>query len=164
MNAIKFTIISLPLLLSGCSSLNIKEKTLRNSIIAGAIGYKIGEQKDTNKNANAALYSSLMALGAAGISLYYFDPDQEIEKQKNEVQSIRKKLDDFQNPKIISISPSFPTGKVPEKYRRMIQPGEWKVYDIDEWVDDGENRLIHQDKIMELTPPSLRPVSDSIKK
>ena len=40
----------------------------------------------------------------------------------------------------------------------MINPGEWKIYALDQWIEAGENQLIHQDKIMELIPPSLVPV------
>ena len=39
----------------------------------------------------------------------------------------------------------------------MINPGEWKIYALDQWIEDSENKLIHQDKMMELIPPSLIP-------
>lgn len=157
MNANKLLCLSLASILAGCSNLKTKEKVVVNSFAAGAAGYKFGEQKETNKNSNALLYGSIFALGASIASVYFYDPDVEKEKYRAESEELKKKLDQFQNPRLVVETNSFQTGKVPLKYKNMIEPGSWKIYEIDEWVEDGENRMIHQDKLMELTPPLLKP-------
>lgn len=157
MSANKILCVGLATILSGCSSLKTKEKVVLNSVVAGAVGYKYGEQKESNKNSNALLYGSMLALGASIASVYFYDPEIEIEKYRAESADLKKKLDEFQNPRLVVETNSFQTGKVPPKYKNMIEPGSWKIYEIDEWVEDGENRLIHQDKLMELTPPLLKP-------
>ncbi|MBL7557609.1 MAG: hypothetical protein JNM24_17400 [Bdellovibrionaceae bacterium] len=157
MSATKILSLALTITLFGCSSLSTKEKVVLNSTIAGAAGYTYGEHKETNKNSNALLYGSMFALGASIASIYFFDPDSEKEKYRTESIELKKKLDEFQNPRLVVETNSFQTGKVPLKYKNMIEPGSWKIYEIDEWVEDGENRLIHQDKLMELTPPLLKP-------
>ncbi|MFN9066691.1 MAG: hypothetical protein ACK5V3_05640, partial [Bdellovibrionales bacterium] len=92
-------------------------------------------------------------------SVYKNDPDLEIEKYKNQTTSLRKQLDELTNPVLEKQLPGTLSGKVPDKYKNLIEPGEWRIYSINQWIEDGENRLIHQDKVMELIPPSLKPVA-----
>lgn len=145
----------------GCST--VKGKIYRDMAIGAAVGLALGQNEEKYKNANSLMYAGSFAAGAAAISLLINDPDQEIEKIRKETLQIKSELDQVLNPTLTNQFPGTLNGKIPAKYKGLIQPGEWKIYALDQWVEDGENRMVHQDKIMELIPPSLRPVQSKIK-
>ncbi len=125
--------------------------------LAGSAGVAYGYSQSDYKGTQAALYGSLAAAIAAVTTLYFEDPDKEEIKLRNEVKSLKAKLDQINEPKLIGMQPAIIGARIPEKYKSLIQPGEWRVYEMDEWVEESENRIIHQDKVMELVPPSLNP-------
>lgn len=127
--------------------------------IGAAAGVLIAQSKEQNKTGYSLMYGGLGASAGALYSLYKNDPDLEVEKYKNQTASLRRQLDEITNPVLEKQLPGTLSGKVPEKYKNLIEPGEWRIYSINQWIEDGENRLIHQDKVMELIPPSLKPVA-----
>ena len=144
------------LFLSSCA-VTPKEKIIQNILIGTAVGFIAGQSRDQNKLANGILYA-----GAAGTitgigAVYYSDMDSESKRIKEENQKMRAELEKAFSPALVHQTSGMMNSKIPDKYRSMINPGEWKVYSLDQWVEDGENRLIHQDKMMELIPPTLKP-------
>lgn len=164
MNAIKSVTIGLFLiLLSGCAT-TTKEKIVRNTIFASVIGGSIGAAKQEHKTANTIMYGASAGLVTALASLFYYDPDKELESLRKTTSKLRDEMEEFDNG-IKSRRSGFTTNygpalnsleKLPEEYRRMINPGQWSVSEIDQWVDGGEGRLIHQDKMLELKPATLK--------
>lgn len=151
-----FTLLSLTI---GCAH-TTKEKVFQNMLIAGATGVVIGQQKEDYKTTYSTMYGGMAAAIAAAVTLYINDPDKESDKLREEIRSMKVQMDQIGEPRLASQTPATFGAKVPSKYRSMINPGEWRVYEINQWIDDGDNRLIHQDKIMELIPPSLKPSSN----
>ncbi|QDK37923.1 hypothetical protein [Bdellovibrio sp. NC01] len=149
-------LISTIAFLSGCATTST-EKVYQNMILAGTAGAIYGATKPEYKTTQSVMYGAVGAAVAAAVTLYFEGPDKEEIKLRQEVQSLKARLDQFTEPKVISQGPATFGARIPEKYRAMVNPGEWKVYSMDEWVDDGENRIVHQDKAMELIPPSLIP-------
>lgn len=150
----KFILIPLVTAIGGCTS--IKEKVLRDMTVAAVVGYAIGQTQQKEKDANSIMYAGVLATATAVAGLHFYDPDKQIETLKSDVTSLRKKLDQEFEPELENQMPGTLAGKIPKNYRALIQPGAWKVYAINQWIEDGDNRIIHQDKIMELIPPSLR--------
>ncbi|MBN8540730.1 MAG: hypothetical protein J0L82_10125 [Deltaproteobacteria bacterium] len=142
--------------LTGCATTN-RGKTLQAMAAAGIAGALHGASRPEAKNQNAALYGGIAAAGAGVFGLYHWDSETEAERLRNEAVSAMDELERLRAPKRIVESPATFGAKIPDKYRSLIQPGAWRVSEIDQWVEDGENRLIHQDLIMELIPPSLNP-------
>lgn len=155
MIAFRFLLVG-TVLSAGCAS-TPKEKILRDMVVASSLGALAGLQKSDNQNAYATMYSGVGAALAAGIGLFVYDPDRETAKYKKESETLKKELDEAFSPKVETYLPGTLAGKIPPKYRQFINPGEWKIISVDQWVEDGENRIIHQDQVMELTPPSLKP-------
>lgn len=143
-------------LLSGCATTN-RGKTLQAMAAAGIAGAFYGVSRPEAKTQNAALYGGVAAAGAGVFGLYQWDSETEAERLRKEAVSAMDELARLRAPKRIVESPATFGAKIPDKYRSLIQPGAWRVSEIDQWVEDGENRLIHQDLIMELIPPSLNP-------
>lgn len=151
----------LSLFASACATTS-GEKIFRNMVVAGAIGAAVGASKEEFKTSHAVMYGSSAAAIAAALSLWVYDPDKEINEAKKQAEFYKSQLDSF-DPKRVETRSSL-GGKIPDKYKNLILPGELNISQIDQWVDDGENRLIHQDQIVELLPPSLRPFQKQIKK
>lgn len=157
-------IFLLPLLISqvSCSSKSIKLQSLGWATTGAIIGGAYGGTRNEYQSQNAVLFGSLGALTGL-LSYYYFnDPDKKVESITEENLKLKAQLEDFYSPKTIAESPGTFNSKIPAKYKKLVRPGEWKISEIDQWIDEGENRLIHQDKIMELIPPTLIPNSQGV--
>lgn len=125
--------------------------------IAATTGGVYGYSQTNNKAAMAVLNASLAAAIVGAATLYFENPDKEEIRLRNEVESLKSKLDEFSSPKVAYQSSATFGAKLPSKYRGLVNPGEYKVYELDTWIEDGENRLVHQDKAIELIPPTLSP-------
>ncbi len=147
-------------ILSGCASTN-RQKALQAMAIAGAAGIAYGLSKNSRREENAALYGGVGAATAGAVGLWVWNSDQELERFKNDARALSTELDRVRTPNRILESPATFGAKIPEKYRSLVQPGSWRVSEIDQWVEDGENRIIHQDLIMDLIPPTLNPSRSS---
>ena len=134
-----------------------KEKILKNMLIGAATGFALGQLKPENKTGYGLLYAGAGASLVGATSVWFSDIDSESERIKSDNQKLKNELDKIYSPNLTHESSGMMNSKIPDKYKSMINPGEWKVYSLDQWVEDGENRLIHQDKMMELTPPTLMP-------
>ncbi|WP_413942690.1 hypothetical protein [Bdellovibrio sp. HCB-162] len=144
------------LILSGCAH-TVKEKVFQNMLIAGAAGVAVGQSREEYKGTYSVMYGGIAAATASALTLYFNDPDKENQRLRDEAALLRKQMDSFTEPKLTGVTPATFGAKVPDKYKGMINPGEWRIYEIDRWVEDAENRMIHQDKVMELIPPTLSP-------
>jgi len=143
---------------TGCAS-STKGRVFQNMLIAGATGVLMGQQKEDYKTTYSTMYGGVAAAVAGAVTLYMNDPDKEADKLREEIRVLKTQMDQIGEPRLATQTPATFGAQVPNKYRAMINPGEWRVYEINQWVEDGENRLLHQDKIMELIPPSLKPNS-----
>ena len=144
------------LFISSCAS-SPKEKILRNMVIGAATGFALGQLKSENKTGYGLLYAGAVSSVAGAASVWYSDMDFESERIKSDNQKLKTELDKIYSPSLTHESSGMMNSKIPDKYKSMINPGQWKVYSLDQWVEDGENQLIHQDKMMELIPPTLMP-------
>lgn len=153
-----FLFLMIILHLIGCAS-TYKGKVFQSSLIGGFIGGTYGASREEAKDKNALMYASIGALTGALLTAYLDDSDQKISDLESRNKKLNIEIEEIQNPRMVYQFPATFNGKIPEKYKKLINPGEWRVSEIDQWVEDDENKLIHQDKIMELTPPSLKPLS-----
>lgn len=151
--------IVLVLMLSGCAT-SSRDKIYEKMGIAALVGVAVGQAQPNYKATYSTMYAGVGAATAAALSLYLDDPYKESVRLRDEVKVLTSKFEQFENGKVVKQGPATFGAKVPDKYKGLIQPGEWRIYEIDQWVESDDNRLIHQDKIMELTPPSLVPNSN----
>lgn len=157
----KFTGLILSIFLfTGCATTN-RNKTLQAMAIAGVAGIAYGLSRPANREENAALFGGVAAASSGAIGLYVWNSDQDLERFKKDAQALSDELDRVRTPNRILESPATFGAKIPAKYRSLVQPGSWRVSEINQWIEDGENRLIHQDTVMELIPPTLNPSRSS---
>lgn len=146
--------------LSGCATTN-RNKSLQAMAAAGVAGIAYGFSRSANREENAALYGGVAAASAGAIGLLVWNSDQEVERARRDAQYFSDELDRVKTPNRVLESPATFGAKIPLKYRSLVQPGSWRVSEINQWIEDGENRLIHQDSVMELIPPTLNPSRSS---
>lgn len=139
---------------AGCASTST-QRVYRNMIVAGAIGAGLGSADHDYPETKAIMYGSMGAAIAAAATLYFDGPDKEELRLRQEVETLKAKLDQITEPKLVSERPATFGAALPEKYKSMIHPGSFKVYELDRWESDSDNHMIHIDKEMELIPPAL---------
>lgn len=155
--AIKFGLL-VSLIGSGCAN-TPKEKMIQNILLSSAVGFAIGQNVETNRISNGIAYAGVAGTVTALWLTHNSDLDQESENLKAENKRLRNEMDKLLSPTLEQQTTGMMSAKIPSKYAGMINPGEWKIYALDQWVELDENRLVHQDKIMELIPPSLKPAT-----
>ena len=148
-------IISFGFSFLGCAT-TMKEKIVRNTLLAGAAGVAVGSTKEQYKSSHELMYSATAAVLVALASVYYYDPDREIEAYKKETESLKSKLDQVAKPTLIEQGSSLFKAQVPSSLSKLVQLGEWKHYKMDEWVQDANNPnlWLRQVEMYEVMPPS----------
>ena len=111
---------------------------------------------------HGALWAGALGSALGVLSLYLFDSDKEIETQKQEVTHLKAELEKFQShlsPKLLAQGKNLFKESLPDEARRLISPGEWKKYSVDEWIQDTQNpnTWLHYNLMYEFIPPSLGP-------
>lgn len=154
----KFTATLLITSQIGCAT-TIKGKVLQNTLIAGAAGATYGHSLENHKNTHATMYGGAIAAIAAIATVYYLDPDAELENERKRSREISKAMDNFDQNKTSYHSKPSPAlnnyQAIPERYRKKISPGEWNLIQIDDVEQIDENRLVRKTEILELTPPQI---------
>ncbi len=134
-----------------------REKTLSLMLSGMAAGAAYGATRPEMKRENAFIFGGSLGVLTAGLGLFQFNDDEEVAKVKLERDILKLELEKKSKGTLIKELPGTFSAKIPKQYLPLVRPGAFRVMEVDEWVEDGENRLIHQDKIMELTPPTLSP-------
>lgn len=149
--------------LTGCAS--SPRTKIYQAMAAGALtGALYGLSKTSDQEAYALMWSGVGASVAGAVAVHYFSSDADVDHLQAETQRLQSELDRINSPRVEVKSSAFFGGKVPEKYQALINPGEWRVSRIDQWIEDDDNRLVHQDLVMDLTPPSLNPIIKPVSK
>jgi len=155
------TIIAIALVNTACAT-TMKEKIVRNTLIGGAIGAAIGSTYQNYPGTHELMFGGTAAALAALGSVYYYDPDKEIEEYHKRSIELARSMENFANGASSSQGRPISSGTalnnvqaLPEKYRKLISQGEWALKQIDEWEQIDENRKVHKTEILELIPPTF---------
>jgi len=152
----EFRILFLMLLLvgSGCATNQGKRWTATGTAVAAGVGLGIanapaGERKELH----AVFWGSLLGLGAALISQEVFSDQKEIDRLAAENEKQRLQLDIIQNANTVLLREGKGYFKS-QSGEELFSSGKakWRLYQIDKWVKNGPNQLIHQDKMVEILP------------
>lgn len=133
---------------------------LRNALIAGAMGAAIGTNQEHSRRSNTLILGSVgFGLGLLA-SMYYYNLDSNPDL-KAENSSLKKKLDEFQKqlePKLVGGGSGLLQSPLPKDVAQLVNPGEWKRYKMDQWVQDTNqpNIWYRQVEMFELIPPEAR--------
>lgn len=138
-----------------------RDRVYQNMALAGTAGALYGFSRPDYKNNYAILYGAVGAALASAITLYFFDPDVKSSSLSEENKRLKSLLDDFEkrnDPKLFQQGNSLFYSTIPKEVSGLVDPGEWKRYKMDQWVQDPNQSNIwyRQVEMFEIIPPVSR--------
>lgn len=157
------------LMQTGCATMSNRTKTLLLmggvGVAAAAAGYAVAPS-DTRPEMSAAYFGAVGAAVGGAAGLFIFDEQKRSEDLERENGAMRKELAAFRDEGGSSKEPQLlyettaPFGKeIPAEYSGLVKPGHWSVYRLNQWINQGEGTIIHQDRLVKLVPPQLTPAT-----
>lgn len=159
MTVIKILSIVNVLVLSSCSSLNSRNIILRDMAIGAAVGTLVGQTREQNREAYSAMYAGIGAATAGAVSALINIPDEnQIKKENETLKEQVKKFEKQLQPQLIQQGSSLFSSPIPKEVSSLVEPGEWKRYKMDQWVQDQNqpNTWYRQVEMFEIIPPVAR--------
>lgn len=160
MTATNFTILlTATLTLSACSTSTTRNTILRDMAIGTVVGTLAAQSRDNNKEAYTSMYAGIGAATAGAVSVYMnAASDDEL---KSENQNLKTKIEQFQKqlePQLLQKGNSLFSSPLPKEVSTLVEPGEWKRYKLDQWVQDQNqpNTWYRQVEMFEIIPPVAR--------
>lgn len=164
----KSTILSVLFItnLTGCAHLSNKEKTLiamaAGVVVGGTVGYLTTPKDGSNPVAHATLFAGVTSAAAGGAGLFIFDESKKTEEALRQAEILKKELDAARETSSSTASqldsemPSFAGSKeLPKELQSLVKPGKWQLYRLNHWRAQSDSVLIHEDRMLKLTPPQL---------
>lgn len=156
MTATKFTLLLTVIFISSCSSTNTRNIILRDMAVGAAVGALVGQTRSENREAYSAMYAGIGAATAGAVSALINVPDENLIKKENETlkEQVRKFEKQLQ-PQLVQQGNSLFSSPIPKEVSSLVEPGEWKRYKMDQWVQDQNqpNTWYRQVEMFEIIPP-----------
>lgn len=128
-------------------------------LLGSSAGFLLGLTKSENKEAYAVMYGGVGAAAAGAVSMMINIPDEDVFKKENEqLKNQVKKFEQQLQPQLVQQGKSLFSSPLPKEVSSLVEPGEWKKYKLDQWVQDPNqpNTWYRQVEMFEFTPPSAR--------
>lgn len=150
-------ILALSLLLTSCAITSSRNKIYRDMAIGAVAGVLIAQTKDENRNAYSVMYGGVGVSLAGAWSVY-----QNVDEQaKTENEALKAKLEQLQKitqPQLTQSGNNLFNTPLPKEVSGLVEPGEWKRYKMDQWVQDPNqsNTWYRQVEMFEIIPPTTK--------
>jgi hypothetical protein len=165
-------VLTLMILVSGCATFSNRNNTLISMVGAGLVAGIVAAQSAPERESKI-LHGVLWGGGAAAftgaVGLFYFDEEKRSTEAERKLGMAQKELDAFRGESDVATTQSelerssALERELPSEYRALVKPGKWSVYKINQWVVQGENALVHQDRLLRLEPPQFQPSGNTNK-
>jgi hypothetical protein len=145
------------------SSWSGRDKTLASMMGAGAVGGVIGAvtaPKTDSVAAQALLWGGVSAALAGVVGLFVWRDDQRADLAEKKVGELEREIEEFKGemgPELISEGNATGSRALPASVSHLVRPGSWRLYKLSRWEEQGENTLVHHDKMLVFNPPTLTP-------
>ncbi len=139
----------------GCAT-TTRNKIFRDMAIGAAAGALIAQTKTDYRMTYTAMYAGAGAAIGGAVSAYMnVSKDDELQMEN---QQLKAKLEHFQKqlqPQLIQQGNSLFSSPIPKEVAGLVEPGEWKRYKLDQWVQDPNqsNTWYRQVEMFEIIPP-----------
>lgn len=160
MTATNFAILlTAALTISACSTSTTRNTILRDMAIGAAVGSLVAQTRNNNKEAYTSMYAGIGAATAGAVSVYMNAASDDELKREN--QNLKTKIEQFQKqlePQLVQKGNSLFSAPLPKEVSTLVEPGEWKRYKLDQWVQDQNqpNTWYRQVEMFEIIPPVAR--------
>lgn len=139
----------------GCAT-STRDKVFRDMAIGAATGALIAQTKSDYRMTYTAMYAGAGAAIAGAVSTYLNVSKDEHLQAEN--QQLKNRLDQFQKqlqPQLVQQGASLFSSPLPKEMAGLVEPGEWKRYKLDQWVQDPNqpNTWYRQVEMFEIIPP-----------
>ncbi len=161
------------LMLPACASLSNQTKTVISMVgaglVVGTLDANLGEGKGSFNSRSMAVGLGAAAITGVGALYYFNDEGKKIEAER-QLQVVQKELGALKGESLDADGSAEITRDsglrrdLPPEYRNLVRPGGWTLYKTNSWVAQGENTLIHQDRILKIEPPRFQPSQEPITK
>lgn len=154
MKAVSF--VAILLWSSGCAT-SFKGKFWQSVATGAAVGAIYGSTKPQSKQAYTTMWGATGAAAGAILATTFNDPEYEQNRLKSEIASLNAQLATF-SPKMTSKGNSLYSKALPKELSGLVEPGEWKHYKLDQWVQDPmqSNTWYRQVEMFEIIPPTSK--------
>ena len=147
------------LFVTACSSTNTRNIILRDMALGAAAGALVGQTRSENREAYTAMYAGIGAATAGAISTLINVPDEnQIKKENENLKEQVRKFEKQLQPQLVQQGSSLFSSPIPKEVSSLVEPGEWKRYKMDQWVQDQNqpNTWYRQVEMFEIIPPVAR--------
>lgn len=151
--------LMLVLCLTACSSTNTRNIILRDMALGAAVGALVGQSRSENREAYSAMYAGIGAATAGAVSAIINVPDEnQIKKENENLKEQVRKFEKQLQPQLVQQGNSLFSSPIPKEVSSLVEPGEWKRYKMDQWVQDQNqpNTWYRQIEMFEIIPPVAR--------
>ena len=128
-------------------------------VVGAAVGALVGQTRTGNREAYSAMYAGIGAATAGAVSALINVPDENQMKRENETLKEQvKKFEKQLQPQLVQQGSSLFSSPIPIEVSSLVEPGEWKRYKLDQWVQDQNqpNTWYRQVEMFEIIPPVAR--------
>lgn len=126
----------------------------------GAVaGVLVGQTRNENREAYSAMYAGIGAATAGAVSALINVPDEnQIKKENENLKEQVRKFEKQLQPQLVQQGNSLFSSPIPREVSSLVEPGEWKRYKMDQWVQDQNqpNTWYRQVEMFEIIPPVAR--------
>jgi len=158
-------LIGLIFLVSGCATMSNRTKTILAMAAVGVVAGTVGAMSapaDENPVGHGLLWGGLGASSTGALGLWLFDEHKRSSELERESEALKKELSVYRieaegGRELVGEAPAKFVKDLPDSVAGLVRPGHWKVWKLDKWINEGENRMVHQDKMIEIAPPQLNP-------
>ena len=157
MNAFKnISLITIIVVITtSCVSQNTRTTIIRDIAIGAAVGALIGQTKSEHREAYTSIYASTGAAVGAITSVYLNVSNENFKKENDDLKIQIQKFEKQLRPELIKQGNSLFNSPLPSEVASLVEPGEWKRYKLDQWVQDQNqpNTWYRQVEMFEIIPP-----------
>lgn len=145
--------------LVGCATSSTRNRVLRDMALGAVAGALVAQTKDHHRLTYTTMYAGLGAATAGAVSVYFNVPQGDELQAEN--KSLKQKIELFEKqlqPQLTEQGNSLFSSPIPKEVSGLVDPGEWKRYKLDQWVQDPNqsNTWYRQVEMFEIIPPVSR--------
>lgn len=155
-----FRLLTLMLILSsvlGCATSRQKRLSFTGAgFVAGAALGGATAPAHERKELHALYWGGLVAVAASVLGDFLWSSEDEAARLKLENEKLKADFELLQNAKTVLLREGEGRFKTPAGSDVQLPSGKarWRLYEVDRWVKDGPDKLVHQDKVVEILPAS----------
>lgn len=146
---------------SGCST-SFKAKTLSymgGAFLGGAAVGAAQAPRGDDRGMHGVMWGSVASAIVGASLLYLYDESSELKDKEYKIRELTSQINDIKGIQQLNVDngeSSFLESKLPKEYSHLVEPGKWKIYQINEWKKVSDSEYIHQDKMMEIEPAKIK--------